>query len=216
MLIDLNKVHYPVTTLGYGERIGIWTQGCSIRCPGCVSQDTWADDTERGVPISTLIALCKDFARNGVDGITISGGEPFDQANALRALVRELCKWRAANGLVLDILVYSGRPHRYLAERYADILCSIDVLIPEPYVETSPEGKIWRGSGNQPLVLLSELAHKRYGDMVDKLSSPKRMQYKVDNGRIWFIGIPSRRDTARLEECLKKNGLGVRSATWRT
>ena len=40
--IAISRIHYPVTTLGPGKRIGIWMQGCSIRCPGCISADTWA------------------------------------------------------------------------------------------------------------------------------------------------------------------------------
>ena len=45
--IAISRVHFPVTTLGPRRRLGIWMQGCSIRCPGCISADTWA--TGRGV-----------------------------------------------------------------------------------------------------------------------------------------------------------------------
>jgi anaerobic ribonucleoside-triphosphate reductase activating protein len=48
--IGLNRVHFPVTALGPGRRIGIWLQGCLIRCPGCMSLDTWA-------PAGTRIAV---------------------------------------------------------------------------------------------------------------------------------------------------------------
>lgn len=41
MEIAINKIHFPVSTLGFGQRLGIWFQGCSIRCPGCISRDTW-------------------------------------------------------------------------------------------------------------------------------------------------------------------------------
>ena len=49
MKIAINKAHFPVTVLGPGRRIGIWLQGCSIHCKGCVSQDTWAADPGRTV-----------------------------------------------------------------------------------------------------------------------------------------------------------------------
>ena len=39
-MLALSRMHFPVTTLGPGNRIGIWVQGCTIRCPGCVSADT--------------------------------------------------------------------------------------------------------------------------------------------------------------------------------
>lgn len=41
MNLALSRMHFPVTTLGPGDRIGIWFQGCSIRCTGCISKDTW-------------------------------------------------------------------------------------------------------------------------------------------------------------------------------
>ena len=40
--VSISRLHFPVTTLGPGHRIGIWFQGCSIRCEGCLSMDTWA------------------------------------------------------------------------------------------------------------------------------------------------------------------------------
>ena len=80
MKIALSRIHYPVRTLGPGARIGVWFQGCAIRCPGCVSMDTWAV----GQHVTTL-----DEVKEGLlpflasDGVTISGGEPFDQPEAL-------------------------------------------------------------------------------------------------------------------------------------
>ncbi|WP_461325238.1 4Fe-4S cluster-binding domain-containing protein [Bradyrhizobium diazoefficiens] len=41
--ISVSRIHFPVTTLGPGRRLGIWFQGCSIRCPGCISMDTWME-----------------------------------------------------------------------------------------------------------------------------------------------------------------------------
>ena len=55
MKIALNKVHFPITTLGHGRRVGIWTQGCSIHCPGCISRDTWEPDDARAVEVATLL-----------------------------------------------------------------------------------------------------------------------------------------------------------------
>ncbi len=49
MNILLNKAHFPVTVLGPGRRIGIWLQGCSIGCAGCISQDTWEADATKAM-----------------------------------------------------------------------------------------------------------------------------------------------------------------------
>ena len=83
--IALSRIHFPVTTLGPGRRIGIWFQGCSIRCPGCISMDTWAP----GRGITTIDEVVSAIAQwiPTADGITISGGEPFDQPVALIELL---------------------------------------------------------------------------------------------------------------------------------
>ena len=56
MKLQLNKAHFPVTALGPGRRIGIWVQGCSIQCPGCVSLDTWKPDRSKAIEVDALIA----------------------------------------------------------------------------------------------------------------------------------------------------------------
>jgi anaerobic ribonucleoside-triphosphate reductase activating protein len=106
--IQLNKAHYPVTALGPGKRIGIWTQGCSIQCPGCVSLDTWDVDRSKAMPVDDLIAWCKRVAGGAAEGITISGGEPFDQPKPLAKLLEALHRWRNTLTRPFDILCYSG------------------------------------------------------------------------------------------------------------
>src|SRR5260370_30553154 len=99
--IALSRIHFPVTTLGPGRRIGIWFQGCSIRCPGCISMDTWAQD--RG--ITTIDEVINAIAQwiPAADGITISGGEPFDQPVALIELLNKLRLLSAA-----DVLAFTS------------------------------------------------------------------------------------------------------------
>ena len=65
MLIAINKAHYPVTVLGPGQRIGIWFQGCRIHCPGCVSQDTWAADPGKRMPLHELVDCAGALAQTG-------------------------------------------------------------------------------------------------------------------------------------------------------
>lgn len=72
----VNIIHYPVYTLGPGKRVGIWLQGCSIRCKGCMSSHTWEFDKNRAIKIEQVTNILKSF---GCKRLTISGGEPFDQ-----------------------------------------------------------------------------------------------------------------------------------------
>lgn len=215
--IQVNKAHYPVTVLGPGKRIGIWLQGCSIGCKGCVSTDTWTRDPRRAMPVADLLAWCKRTAGNELDGITISGGEPFEQPGPLRALLHGLHGWRKQGGPDFDILCYSGYPLKILKKRHPALLELLDAIIPEPYADGLPLGKLWCGSSNQALVPLSTRGAERYETFVAQnvAEQGKRMQMTVEGGRIWMIGIPERGDMARLEELCLSRGLSLDRVSWR-
>jgi len=94
MRVRLNRAHYPVTTLGPGARIGLWLQGCTIGCKGCISRDTWADDARKEIEIEKILKWCRSVCPAGPEGVTITGGEPFEQPEALGSLVHALQRWR--------------------------------------------------------------------------------------------------------------------------
>lgn len=217
MQISLNKAHYPVTVLGPGKRIGLWFQGCSIHCPDCVSQDTWAVDGGKSLPVGELISWCKSVAKDGLDGVTISGGEPFDQPKALAALLDGLIRWRNKAGLDFDLLCYSGYPLEKLRRQHPDLLVKLDALIPEPFVAALPMDRLWRGSANQSLVALSERGQRVYPPFMDAAADAqgKRMQMGVDQGRVWYVGIPDRGDMAALEALCRERGLSFDQASWK-
>ena len=215
--LELNKAHWPVTVLGPGRRIGLWVQGCSIHCPGCVSQDTWPRDPGRTIPVRELIAWCKRVAGDRLDGVTLSGGEPFEQIAGLTALLDELHRWRRAARLDFDILCYSGYPLKTLQRKAPKTLALLDAIVPEPYVDKLPLGNLWRGSANQPLVPLSERGRARYAQYVEATAEAggKRMQTAIEGGRIWMIGIPGRGDMARVEALCASRGLTLEKVSWR-
>ena len=215
--LQLNKAHWPVTVLGPGRRIGLWLQGCSIRCKGCVSQDTWAADETKSIEIPQLVAWCKRTSAGALDGVTISGGEPFDQSQGLGALLDALARWRTKDKLDFDVLCYSGYPLKTLRRDHAAVLDKLDAIVPEPYVDALPLGDLWRGSRNQPLVPLSARGRARYAGYLDAPSGAagKQMQVAVEGGRVWMIGIPVRGDMARLERLCASRGLDLKEVSWR-
>ncbi len=213
MKINLSRTHYPVTVLGHGTRIGIWLQGCSIGCKGCVSQDTWSIDEGNHVAIDTLLEWCKDTAVNGLDGITITGGEPFEQPEALSYLLMELRRWTDALPESVDYLCYTGLKQRVVEEEYPEILHHLDTIITEPYSYKLPTASL-RGSSNQKLLMLTDLGKERYGRLGPTLE--KNFQFAVDEDHIWFIGIPERGDMSRIEHNCRARGLTFQHASWRT
>ena len=214
--LQLNKAHWPVTVLGPGRRIGLWVQGCSIGCKGCVSQDTWPADPAKAIAIDDLIAWCGRVTQGAFDGVTISGGEPFDQPLALGGLLQGLRAWRRKAALDFDILCYSGYPLKTLERKYPKTLALLDAIVPEPYADALPLGPVWRGSSNQPLVLLSDRGRARYAKYVSMAAdADKRMQVAVEGGRVWMIGIPERGDMARVEALCASRGLKLENVSWR-
>jgi anaerobic ribonucleoside-triphosphate reductase activating protein len=213
--VQLNKAHWPVTVLGPGRRSGVWVQGCSIRCKGCVSQDTWPSDASKEIAVRDLLAWCKRTTEGNLDGVTISGGEPFDQAAGLKALLDGLHRWRRDAALDFDILCYSGYPLKTLQAKHRDVLDRLDAIVPEPYADALPLGLVWRGSSNQPLVPLSARGRARYADFVAADAAGKRMQVAVEGGRVWMIGIPDRGDMAKLEALCESRGLALAEVSWR-
>jgi anaerobic ribonucleoside-triphosphate reductase activating protein len=217
MKIALNKAHFPVTVLGPGRRIGIWFQGCSIGCKGCISQDTWTSKAEEVMTVSELMQWCRQTSGGLLDGVTLSGGEPFDQPRALSSLLDALAEWRATLASPFDILCYSGYPYARLLREHPGILDKLDALIPEPFVQTKPATHLWRGSSNQPLIALSARAQALYGPFLEatQAASGKQIQIAVDGSRIWYIGIPGRGDMAALEASCAAQGLTFQSVSWR-
>lgn len=214
MKIELNKAHFPVTALGVGRRIGLWMQGCSIQCPGCVSRDTWAADPGKAIEIDELIAWCRRVSADTTDGVTISGGEPFDQPQALDELLARLDAWRRELAEPFDILCYSGYRLEHLRRHHAALLARLDALISDPFVEGATTELPLRGSANQRLSALTPLGEARYGAHATPTSA-RRLQMVADGSRIWFVGIPRRNDLERLTDACAQRGVSFSATSWR-
>lgn len=201
MDLSLSRVHFPVTTLGPGRRLGIWFQGCSIRCPGCISADTWGPGHLR-LSTAELLEQITPWLHEA-EGITISGGEPFDQFDALLRLLQGLRRLSKA-----DILVYSGYPLEKLDEQLRQANGLIDALISDPYDEALSQSMALRGSDNQRLSLLTSIGRTRLGDYDRPLEpADKALDLMFDEtGSVWMAGIPRRGDLLRLRDLLQDQG----------
>ncbi|MFN2495707.1 MAG: 4Fe-4S single cluster domain-containing protein [Pseudonocardiaceae bacterium] len=225
--LALNRTHYPVTVLGPGVRAGIWVQGCTIGCSGCVARDTW--DTDGGAAVDVAAVLdWLDGIDGPVDGVTVSGGEPFQQPAALAELLSGIDAWRrgidvwrrgragagrCGRAEEVDILVYSGYPWSRLTRtpRLAALLDRCDAVICGPYLARRNSGVALRGSDNQRVVPLTPLGRRRYRSP----EAGQRMQVAVTSGQIYCIGIPRSGDMDRLTEHLADAGVLLADVTWR-
>lgn len=216
MKLLINKAHYPVTVLGPGRRIAIWVQGCSIRCKGCCSKDTWDADPDKAWSIDALVNWCKEVSAGQLDGITITGGEPFDQPRPLKLLLKQFRQWQESESGVFDVLLYSGFPRRRLERKFPAHLELVDAYIPEPFVGGRVADQGLYGSTNQSVVLVarSKVIQERYSAWQCK-GRPKQFQVEADDRHIWFIGIPRKNDLARLERECNDRGLVLDKVSWR-
>lgn len=198
--VSLSRVHFPVETLGPGRRLGVWFQGCSIHCAGCISLDTWAPDRNR-TTIDALLQVVEPWLTQA-DGITISGGEPFDQVVALEELLKGFRRRSAA-----DILVYSGYSYEALdLSRFSGL---IDALITDPFQIEKTQTLALRGSDNQRLVCLTDTGRARFEPFERRVAEDERtldVMFDGPDGEIFIAGIPARGDLRRLAALLENQG----------
>jgi anaerobic ribonucleoside-triphosphate reductase activating protein len=127
----------------------IWLQGCTLGCPGCFNPTTHDPRAGELRDVDTLVA---DAVRAGVEGITLSGGEPLQQPEAALALLR------GARAAGLSTLVFSG----YAIDEIRalplgpDVLAALDVLVDGRYVSTDRLATGLRGSANQRIHCLTD------------------------------------------------------------
>jgi anaerobic ribonucleoside-triphosphate reductase activating protein len=200
MNVAISRLHFPVTTLGPGRRIGLWFQGCSIRCPGCISVDTW----EAGVGIVDVSIVYDDLDRHvqAADGLTVSGGEPFEQPKSL-ALV--LAHWRARSKG--SVLVFTGYEFDKISEWLNENPTLIDAVVTGPFRSDLPQTLAMRGSDNQRLHILSDLGREMLEYDRNITDADRRLDVMFDeNGHAWMAGIPARGDLARLRRALNTAG----------
>ena len=198
--VSVSRLHFPVTALGPGRRVGLWLQGCSIRCPGCISVDTW-EPAIGTVPLSEVLDRLTAIAGEA-DGLTVSGGEPFDQPGALATI---LTHWRDVVGT--PTLVFTGRELADVETWLSEHPGLIDALVTGPFRSDLPQTLALRGSDNQRIHALTAdgtgmLAYDRPVTTADR-----RLDVAFDeHGHAWLAGIPARGEMGRLRRALSAAG----------
>lgn len=145
--IDLFRLYHNSTVDGPGRRSVVQVAGCSIRCPGCYVPET--HEAANGKTTAVAVIVAEILAnRADHDGVTILGGEPFDQPAAIAELVARL------KDLDLHVVVYTGYTLETLLEkkdkRIEKVLKMIDLLIDGPFIrELGNRAGEYRGSTNQ-------------------------------------------------------------------
>ncbi len=194
--MQIGKILFPITTLGPGRRLGIWTQGCNRFCVGCSNPELQTFDESKSVTPEEIFECTSAFP---YDGITVSGGEPFLQAADLKRLLTLYLEAGCE-----DILVYTGFTIRQLMEKKDEdvnwILANIAALIDGPFVEALVDDTPLRGSSNQGVWIFNAKYKQAYENV---MSGEKKVDVFRFADEVHFIGIPFQDYDALYKELLK-------------
>ena len=170
---------------GPGVRAVIWVQGCTIGCPGCYNAFTHVHE-QRNLTNAETVADWVESLQD-IEGVSFSGGEPFEQARAVRSTIIEI-KRRNPN---LTFFSYSGFDLEVLQQSDDDdvlgLLNELDMISAGPYVHSKRQTDLlWRGSSNQKLHYLTD-AYGKHCEADWEAHSPIE-EFQYDGETIHFTG----------------------------
>ncbi len=182
---------------GPGKRYAFWVQGCTLRCAGCCNPEMFVAG-KGGAEVDSEALAEHILATPGIEGISVLGGEPFEQA----AGVADVAQRGAARGLT--VMVYSGYTLAELRARAAakgpgatgvsELLAVTDLLVDGRYEAALPETKRrWLGSSNQVMHFLTSA----YSPADARFSTSNTVELRYENGRLTINGWPAAADSLR-------------------
>lgn len=148
---------------GPGIRFVIFAQGCRHRCVGCHNPETHSFDGGVTIDIGEIIAMLDENPL--LDGLTFSGGEPFEQAKVFAHLAGQ------ARDRGLNIITYTGYTYEEILkdmhsrEGWKELLDMTDILIDGPFDISQKSMMLkFRGSKNQRIIDMKK--SRETGDVV--------------------------------------------------
>lgn len=138
---------------GYGLRFVCFVQGCPHHCPGCHNPDS--HDPAGGTEMTTDEVIEQMLSNPLTDGLTLSGGEPFEQPGDCLTLAR------AAHASGLNVWCYTGYTYEHLLRHGTGVqialLSEADVLVDGRYIQEQRSLSLdWRGSKNQRIIEMNK------------------------------------------------------------
>lgn len=183
--------------LGPGWRAVVWVQGCALRCRGCIASDWWNFKPANIWDPETLAHhLLVDPA---ITGLTLSGGEPMQQAAGLCRLIDAARSIRpitviAYTGYLLSQLQSPGAP-----KAIQGLIERLDILIDGPYRIQLDDDRGLRGSSNQTIHFLTDSLRNE-----DFTKGPRSAEVYVQGDSFLVAGIPSKAITPTVEHAIRE------------
>ena len=131
---------------GPGIRSVYWLQGCTLACRGCWNTQFWPTKGGDLIDVDCLLSELSD--RKDIEGITLLGGEPLQQAQQVEQLMMGCKK------LGLTVFLYTGYEVHELDERMKRCVNLADIVVMGRFVQALRNTNLrWRGSENQRLLI---------------------------------------------------------------
>jgi anaerobic ribonucleoside-triphosphate reductase activating protein len=187
--------------LGPFLRYALWTQGCYQNCKGCIAKSSHDVNGGYDMNIESLAKEILDTKENeGIEGITISGGEPFLQAENLSLLLSQLKQHTD-----LGVIIYSGYTYEQLQQdpKNTELLKYCDLLIDGTYKEELDDTKSLRGSSNQNIIPLSD----RYITLLKQnyAQELRKVEFHLQDEQLMLVGIPGKKSLEQFKQLVTKN-----------
>jgi len=149
MKLKLNHILEHSRVQGPGDRFTIWVQGCSIHCKDCNNSDTWDFNAGSFVDTDDLFPLI--IKTTATTGLTLTGGEPLDQFEAVFELTKKVFLYK-------DIFLCSGYLFKDIEKnsKLKEILKFVDIICAGPFESDKVCQSQWKGSSNQEIIHLTE------------------------------------------------------------
>lgn len=130
---------------GPGKRLLIYFKGCSIQCEGCINQHLWAFEGGTMMNSNDILEMCE---KENVEGITIHGGEPLDQADGLYDVVK------AIKNEKYSVILFTGYLKRELDKVQIKVWNNSDIVVAGRFQINKINVNLqFRGSTNQKVYI---------------------------------------------------------------
>ena len=183
----IDRILYPISTLGPGNRLVIWTKGCKKHCKNCANPELWNIGNSINISVDEISKIIVNIHReNPIDGITISGGDPLEQVDELIHLLEKL------QDITDDILVYTGFQYSELRRTWDKNIINklednIGVLIDGPYIEELNDDSLTlSGSKNQNIIYFNKRLEDSYEEYIKQ---GRKIQNVYMGNRLISVGM---------------------------
>lgn len=197
--IRLHNMVARTKVLGPETRCAIWLQGCERRCHGCMSPSSRPLDGGKIFEIGEIVDAI--LSLGDIEGITVSGGEPFLQVDSLYFFLKSI-----KDNSNLGVIIYSGYKIEELQAMQNPKVGAIinefaDIIIDGEYIDALNDGKALKGSSNQVVHFLTD-RYLPYQALYEQESRNAEVYATEDD--MFFVGVPAKKTLEQWRNAAKQ------------